>query len=67
MGMVTQWCCRLGVTKISDIGKIRVKRSREKQPVLGMLLADADKIPEGAVWRMRKEGDIIHKFGGGTK
>ena len=63
----TQWCFKLGVTKISDIGKIRVKRSRETQPVLGMLLADADKIPEGAVWRMRKEGDIIHKFGGGTK
>lgn len=63
----TQWPYKLGVTKIADLGKIKIKRSYDKQPVLGMLLADADKIPESAVWRIRKEGDIIHKFGGGTK
>ena len=28
---------------------------------------DAKKLPKDAVWRFRKEGDIIEKFGGGTK
>ena len=63
----TEWQFKLGATNISDFGKIKIKRSKEKLPVLGMLIADFDKIPENAVWRMRKEGDIIQKFGGGTK
>ena len=63
----TEWQFKLGATNISDFGKIKIKRSKEKSPVLGMLIADFDKIPENAVWRMRKEGDIIQKFGGGTK
>lgn len=33
----------------------------------GALYADADKIPDGAVLRKRREGDRITKFGGGTK
>ncbi|MCQ2409685.1 MAG: tRNA lysidine(34) synthetase TilS [Clostridia bacterium] len=31
------------------------------------LYMDADKIPEGTVIRKRKNGDYIHKFGGGSK
>lgn len=31
------------------------------------LYMDADKVPEGTVIRKRKDGDFIHKFGGGTK
>lgn len=33
----------------------------------GALYADADKIPEGAVLRKRRDGDVFTKFGGGTK
>ena len=63
----TEWPFKLGATAISDFGKLKIKRSKDKTPVLGMLVADVDKIPQDAVWRMRKEGDIIQKFGGGTK
>ena len=63
----TQWQFKKGVTKIADFGKIKIKSTKERTPQLGMLLVDLDKIPEGAVWRMRKEGDVIQKFGGGTK
>jgi tRNA(Ile)-lysidine synthase len=30
-------------------------------------LIDASKLPKGAVWRFRKDGDVFEKFGGGTK
>ena len=30
-------------------------------------MIDAKKVPEGAVWRVRKAGDTFTKFGGGTK
>ncbi len=28
---------------------------------------DGDKLPKGAKWRTRKEGDVYTKFGGGSK
>lgn len=33
----------------------------------GSFYVDADKIPENAVFRVRKEGDIFRPFGGGTR
>ena len=33
----------------------------------GVLFADLDKIPDGAMIRNRRDGDFICKFGGGTK
>ena len=33
----------------------------------GLLKFDGDKIPDGAVIRTRREGDVFKKFGGGTK
>lgn len=33
----------------------------------GNLYIDADKLPDGAVVRRRREGDFIQKFGGGSK
>ena len=63
----TQWEFKRGVTKIEDFGKIRVKKGKLNETVLGGLLIDGDKVPSTAVWRMRKEGDVITKFGGGTK
>jgi tRNA(Ile)-lysidine synthase len=31
------------------------------------LIIDAKKLPKGCIWRFRKEGDFITKFGGGTQ
>lgn len=31
------------------------------------LIFDLDKLPSGAIWRAKREGDIFCKFGGGTK
>lgn len=31
------------------------------------LIFDLDKLPKGAVWRTKREGDVFCKFGGGTK
>ena len=67
MSIDTEWPFKLGVTNIAEFGKIKIKRSKDHIQKLGMLLIDLDKIPEGAVWRMRREGDFIQKFGGGTK
>ena len=33
----------------------------------GNLYFDFDKIPESAIWRVRKDGDVFHKLGSGTK
>ncbi len=33
----------------------------------GTLFLDADKLPAGAVFRLRREGDVFEKFGGGRK
>ena len=31
------------------------------------MFLDADKLPAGAVFRLRREGDVFEKFGGGRK
>ncbi|MBQ7602752.1 MAG: tRNA lysidine(34) synthetase TilS [Clostridia bacterium] len=67
MTIDTEWPFKLGVTNIAEFGKIKIKKSKDHLKKLGMLLIDLDKIPDGAVWRMRREGDFIQKFGGGTK
>ncbi len=47
---------------------ISVKRSRlVGKREEGALYFDPKKVPEGAKWRYREEGDIFTKFGGGTK
>lgn len=33
----------------------------------GVTMFDADKIPDGAIFRSRRDGDVFTKFGGGTK
>ncbi|MBQ8762172.1 MAG: tRNA lysidine(34) synthetase TilS [Clostridia bacterium] len=62
-----QYPFKVGTTNIPDIGKIIVKKTKVKTPQLNALLVDGDKIPANAVWRTRKEGDFIEKFGGGMK
>lgn len=39
----------------------------QPQPEKGRLVADADKIPDGAMIRYRSDGDVFRPFGGGTK
>lgn len=59
-----------GIGDFSDLG-VRVKAIDKARIVFGeygnTLYLDADKVPDGAVIRARKDGDYIHKFGGGTK
>jgi len=52
----------------SNLG-IRVHRVEKSEVMFGgdTLYIDADKIPDGAVIRGRRDGDYIRKFGGGTK
>ena len=64
--IVTEWPFKKGITKIEDYGTIHVKKFEPgKKPAVGGLLIDADKLPKNAVWRFKKEGDFIEKFGGG--
>lgn len=67
MKFMTEWPFKIGVTKIEDFGKLKVSRTKKLEPSINGLVFDLDKVPETAVWRMRREGDIITKFGGGTK
>ncbi len=53
-----------------DGGRYEVTLSNEPVEEVGgwrVLRADADKIPPSAVFRFRQEGDVIARFGGGTK
>lgn len=37
------------------------------KPIDGALIFDSDKIPENAIIRTKRDGDVFKKFGGGTK
>ncbi len=63
----TEWAFKIGTIKFGDYGKLTVKRVKLPELVDGYLLVDLDKIPTGAVWRVRKDGDFIEKFGGGIR
>ncbi len=64
--VATEWKFKKGVTRVGDYGTIHVKKiSDRSQKTIGGLLVDIDKIPQNAVWRFRREGDFIEKFGGG--
>ena len=52
---------------IPDFGVIEIRRTAKRDPKCFTHLVDAKKIPSGAVWRFREDGDLIEKFGGGTK
>lgn len=62
-----EWNFKFGTIRFGDYGKLQVKRTKNPQFDAGVLVFDVDKVPNGAKWRMRKEGDVIEKFGGGTK
>lgn len=57
-----------GRTEIEGFGIIRVVSSKvynENKPHSHTI--DATKLPEGAVWRFREQGDVFTPYGGGTK
>ncbi len=58
---------KTGKTDFAGIYEISVKRTNKLEPKENMLMIDAKKVPENAVWRVRKAGDSFTKFGGGTK
>lgn len=59
-----EWPFKKGLTHIDEYGSIKVKKTDQKEPVVGSLLVDVDKIPAEAKWRFFKEGDFVEKFGG---
>ncbi len=61
-----EWKFKCGKTVIENF-TIIVKRATQLNIEDGSLLIDAKKLPKTAVWRFRQDGDIITKFGGGTK
>ncbi len=58
---------KTGKTDFAGIYEISVKRTNKLEPRENALMIDAKKVPENAVWRVRKAGDSFTKFGGGTK
>ncbi len=63
----TEWDFKVGTIKFGEYGKLTVKRTKTPELKAGYLLIDMSKVPNGAVWRVRKEGDFIEKFGGGIR
>lgn len=53
----------------AEVCSVRIRRvdKSEVRKGGGTLYVDADKIPEGAVLRKRRQGDVFTKFGGGSK
>lgn len=53
---------------VPNFGTIEIRRVKtDKMGQRGALYFDNKKLPKGAKWRYREEGDIFEKFGGGTK
>ena len=61
------WELKSGEFEVSGFGTVCVKRVKAIDLQENALFIDAKKLPKGAYFRFRKEGDEITKFGGGTK
>lgn len=59
---------RVGKQKIFD-KNVEIKKTKKVENLSqnGVHIVDYDKIPKGAIWRTRQNGDTFTKFGGGTK
>lgn len=58
---------KCGIINVPQFGKITIKRVNDFSPKPNALFIDYKKLPKDAIWRYRKDGDLIEKFGGGTK
>ena len=56
-----------GKFDIPNIGVLEVYTSTPKNIKDYQNMFDSKKVPKGAVWRFRQQGDVIEKFGGGRK
>jgi tRNA(Ile)-lysidine synthase len=56
-----------GKLDISNFGLIETFVTKKFDLATYTHLIDMAKLPKGAVWRFRKDGDVFEKFGGGTK
>lgn len=67
--VIGEYPFRNGKLKIDGYGTIRTTASKVKnEQKLHQHVIDADKLPAGAVWRFRQEGDVFSPLGlGGTK
>lgn len=61
------WNFKCGNINIENFGKLTVKKAKIIEPVDDFLIIDGKKLPKGSIWRFKKEGDFISKFGGGTQ
>ena len=57
---------KVGEFKLTSIGTLSVKKVR-KFDSTDCLYLDIKKVPKEATWRLKQNGDIFEKFGGGTK
>lgn len=62
-----EWQFKVGKTDISGFGVLEVKRTKNLNLQEFDHVIDGKKLPKGAVWRYRQDGDNFKKFGGGTK
>ena len=56
-----------GKINFMDLYSIVVKRTKKMDIVENTLLIDEKKVPDTAIWRTRRAGDVFTKFGGGSK
>ncbi len=65
--LVDEYKFKVGKTSIPNFGIIYVKKTYNLELKANVHLIDVSKLPKNAIWRKRQEGDVITKFGGGTK
>lgn len=58
---------KCGEVNVPYFGKLVIKRVKDFTPKQNVLYIDYKKVPRDAVWRLRQNGDVFEKFGGGTK
>ena len=65
--VVDEYAFKVGKTNFAGLCQINVKRGKVLKFENDSLVMDAKQIPQNAVWRTRKNGDMFTKFGSGTK
>ena len=58
---------KCGSFEAKNFGKVIIKKEQNLIVDENSLIVDAKKLPKGVVWRYKREGDFIVKFGGGTQ
>ncbi|MFA6859958.1 MAG: tRNA lysidine(34) synthetase TilS [Clostridia bacterium] len=64
---INKWEFKVGTFEAENFGNVTVKKTKDFSPKEDSLILDYRKIPSDALWRIRQNGDIFNRFGGGTK